>query len=277
MKSLFCCPVCGGALTREETRYLCPNGHSFDLAREGYVNLLPANRQHSKAPGDDKEMTAARTRFLDGGWYAPLRETLCRLAEDVTKAAPILLDAGCGEGWYTAALAEVAAAKGGRAAGVDLSKPSVKKAARRCSTAEVAVASVYRLPVPDASVDLLVNCFSPLAIGEFRRVVGPSGWFFYVVPGPRHLWELKEVLYDAPYENEEKAEEYPGFSLQEVVPVETAFTLTRAEDIQALYHMTPYAWKTSKESAARLDGLDELSLTAQFRVHVFRRIHHPLQ
>ena len=67
MESLFCCPVCGGVLVREEGRYCCQKGHSFDIAREGYVNLLPANQQHSKTPGDDKEMAAARTRFLEGG------------------------------------------------------------------------------------------------------------------------------------------------------------------------------------------------------------------
>ena len=96
MESLFCCPICGEGLRREPGRYACPGGHSFDVAKEGYVNLLPANRQHSKAPGDDKEMAAARSRFLEGGWYGPLRETLCALVEKYAPQAPALLDAGCG-------------------------------------------------------------------------------------------------------------------------------------------------------------------------------------
>ncbi len=271
MPSLFSCPICGGPLEWEPGRYVCPSRHSFDLAREGYVNLLPANRQHSKAPGDDKEMAAARTRFLEGGWYSPLRDKLTALVRDLAPEGAALLDAGCGEGWYTASLTQAIGEKGGRAAGVDLSKPAVKKAARRCSAAEVAVASVYHLPLPDASVDVLVNCFSPLAIGEFCRVVKPGGWFLYVVPGPRHLWELKEVLYDNPYENEEKAEEYPGFSLKSVEPVETVFTLTQPEDIAALFHMTPYTWKTPRDGAARLAALDCLSVTAQFRIHIFQK------
>lgn len=271
MESLFRCPVCGKALTREESRYACPGGHSFDRAREGYVNLLPANRQHSKMPGDDKVMTSARTRFLEGGWYAPLRNKLCGLAGQALPSGGTLLDAGCGEGWYTAALAEVVAAKGGRTAGVDLSKPAVKKAARRCREAEIAVCSVYHLPLADASVDLLVDCFSPLAAEEFYRVLSPGGKFLYVVPGPRHLWELKEILYDAPYENEEKAEEYPGFALEKVVPVETSFTLTDPQDIQALYHMTPYTWKTPREGAARLAEVESLTVTGQFRIHILTR------
>ena len=155
MLSLFCCPVCGGALDREERRYACPAGHGFDLAKEGYVNLLPANRMHSKTPGDDKEMAAARTRFLDGGWYRPLRDMLCQLVDRYGGEAPALLDAGCGEGYCTAALAETVRARDGRAAGIDLSKPSVKKAAKRCGGAEFAVASVYHLPVADRAVDLL--------------------------------------------------------------------------------------------------------------------------
>lgn len=270
MDSLFACPVCGGALDREPGRYVCPTGHSFDIAKEGYVNLLPANRQHSKAPGDDKAMAAARTRFLDGGWYAPLREALCRLAGEALPQGGALLDAGCGEGYYTAALSALAAGKGGRCAGVDLSKPAVKKAARRCPTAEIAVASVYHLPLADAAADVLTDCFSPLAAEEFRRVVKPGGAFLYVVPGPRHLWELKEILYEHPYENEEKREEYPGFALREVVPVETVFTLTDHADLMALFAMTPYAWKTPKAGVERLEGTETLTVTAQFRIHVFR-------
>ena len=83
MESMFCCPVCGERLTREARLYRCAGGHCFDLAREGYVNLLPANQRHSAAPGDDREMVAARTRFLDGGWYAPLRQKLCALAGEL--------------------------------------------------------------------------------------------------------------------------------------------------------------------------------------------------
>lgn len=267
--SLFCCPVCGGQLQRAEGRFFCPRGHSFDLAREGYVNLLPANRRHSANPGDDRDMVHARTHFLDGGWYAPLREALCAQLSQAEGMA--LLDAGCGEGYYTAALCQAVSTRGGRTAGVDLSKAAVKKAARRCPAAEIAVASVYHLPLADGAADVVVNCFSPLASSEFARVLRQGGQFLYVVPGPRHLWELKEALYDAPYENEERAETYEGFSLERITPVETTFTLPTAEDVQALFHMTPYTWKTPRQSAERLAGIDRLTVTAQFRIHSFRR------
>lgn len=271
MESLFCCPICAAPLIQEGGRYLCPSGHSFDIAREGYVNLLPANRQHSKTPGDDKEMAAARTRFLDGGWYRPLQYLLCKLIASFSLSAPVLLDAGCGEGYYTAALAETIAAKGGRTAGVDLSKPAVKKAAKRCPQGELAVASVYHLPLADRSVDILTNCFSPLAAEEFYRVLKPGGKFLYVVPGPRHLWELKEILYKSPYENEEKEEEYPGLRYVEIVPEEHIFSLPTAQAVADLFRMTPYYWKTPKEGAERLSQLGALTVTAQFRIHVMKK------
>ncbi len=272
MTSLFVCPICGEALAREEGRYGCPAGHSFDVAREGYVNLLPPNRQHSKAPGDDREMAAARSRFLDGGWYGPLRQALCTLAEKYAPDRPVLLDVGCGEGWYTAALARTAASLDGRTAGIDLSKPAVKKAARRCPGSEIAVASAYHLPLGNGAVDLLTDCFSPLAPEEFYRVLKPGGIFLYVVPGPRHLWELKSVLYDSPYENEEKREEYSGFQYREVVPIECSFTLPSRQEIGDLYRMTPYFWKTPKAGAERLGALERLTVTAQFRIHVMEKI-----
>ena len=271
MESLFRCPVCGGILERTDKQYVCLNGHSFDIAKEGYANLLPANFQHSKTPGDDKEMISARTRFLEGGWYGPLRIELCKLIKELAPPSPVLLDAGCGEGWYTAALSEMVKARGGQTVGVDLSKPAVKRAARRCPAAGIAVASVYRLPLADASVDVLVDCFSPLAAAEFARTLRPGGVFLYVVPGPRHLWELKELLYEKPYENEEKEETYPGFSLERAVPVESVFTLTRKEDVMALFGMTPYAWKTPREAVERLAQAEELTVTAQFRIHTLRR------
>ena len=272
MTSVFSCPLCGAALTREERRYVCRKRHSFDIAREGYVNLLPVNRRHSSAPGDDREMVKARSRFLNGGWYEPLRTELRQLVENVGIPAPVLLDSGCGEGYYTCALCDAVSQRGGRVAGVDLSKLAAKRAARQCpNEAEIAVASVYHLPLAKASMDVVVNCFSPLADREFHRVLRPGGVFFYVVPGARHLWELKEILYDAPYENGERIQRYPGFHFQGMRSVETRFTLQDPEDIQSLFHMTPYTWKTPRDGVERLMQVRDLTVTAQFRIHLFRR------
>ena len=270
----FCCPLCGGVLSEIPGGLRCPAGHCFDRAREGYVNLLPVNRKHSRTPGDDKDMVAARRAFLEKGWYRPLRETLEALAVELTGPAPAVLDAGCGEGYYTAGVREalLAAGKTPEVAGIDISKAALQKAGKRHPGIAFAVASAYRLPAADGRVDLLLNVFSPLAIDEFRRVLRPGGIYLYVVPGAKHLWELKEALYERPYLNEEKETPYEGFAYERIVPVRYAVHLPCQEDIHALFQMTPYYWKTPREGAARLAELRRMDCTIDFQVHVFRRI-----
>lgn len=273
MNSLFCCPLCGAALTREEHVYRCPAGHSYDIAKEGHTYLLPVNQKHSLAPGDDQGMARARRDFLSKGYYAPLLNTLCHLSVSHTGPTPSVLDAGCGEGWYTAGVyrALLDAGKSPRMAGIDISKFILRSAAKREKRVEFAVASSYRLPLADGSIDLLLDCFSPLALVEFRRVLRPGGVFLYVVPAADHLWELKQVLYDRPYPNEEKETPYEGFAYEAILPVEDTITLACREDIQNLFQMTPYYWKTPRAGAERLASLDTLTTRIAFRVHVFRR------
>ncbi|MDE7245028.1 MAG: methyltransferase domain-containing protein [Oscillospiraceae bacterium] len=272
--SLFHCPLCGRPLKDEANTLSCPSGHSFDRAKEGYVNLLPVSRKNSRMPGDDQGMASARRAFLDRGWYAPLRDALCQLSAELAGPSPTVLDAGCGEGYYTAGVQDALASAGktARMAGVDISKFSVRKAAKRYKNIEFAVASSYRLPVADHMVDLLLNVFSPLALDEFRRVLRPGGVYLYVVPAAMHLWELKEVLYEHPYPNEEKETLYPGFTYDRIVPVDRVIRLPAQADIHALFQMTPYYWKTPKEGAARLAALETLDCRTSFRIHVFRRM-----
>lgn len=271
--SLFRCPNCGAALTREGGSYRCAAGHVHDVASEGYVYLLPANRKHSKMPGDDRDMVAARAAFLRRGYYAPLRDVLAEAALRYAPAGAAVLDCGCGEGYYTAAVYQTlaGAGKAPRMAAVDISKHAVRRCARQAREVECAVASAYRLPLADGSVDLLLNCFSPLALEEFRRVLRPGGVLLYVVPGARHLFEMKRALYDEPYENEEKDTPYEGFSYCEVLAVESVARLRERADIAALFAMTPYAWKTPRAGRERLLGMDALDVTLSFRIHIFRR------
>ena len=259
--SLFVCPICGAALEREPGRYRCPAGHSYDVAREGYTHLLPANRKHSKMPGDDKGMAAARSVFLSKDYYASLRDALCRLALDYAPEHPAVLDTGCGEGYYTSAVYRALrdAGKAPCMAGTDISKAILRRAAKREKDVEFAVASSYHLPVADRSIDLLLNCFSPLALEEFQRALRPGGTFLYVVPSEKHLWELKQVLYDHPYPNEVKETPYEGFAYAEIRHVEDRIRVLGQEDIHALFQMTPYYWKTPKSGCQRLAALEELA------------------
>lgn len=133
---------------------------------------------HSKAPGDDREMVAARAAFLERGYYAPLRQALEELVLEASAhlEGPVLLDSGCGEGYYTAGMFRALERAGHRprAAGIDISKYALRRAAKRLPEGEFAVASAYRLPLADASADLLTNVFSPLSAEEFARVLRPG-------------------------------------------------------------------------------------------------------
>ena len=272
-ESLFCCPVCGAPLVRETRAYRCGNRHSYDIAREGYTYLLPPNQKHSAAPGDDKEMAAARREFLSKGYYRPLLNTLCCQIQSLTGDSPVILDVGCGEGYYTAGIYQTLTAAGRRPkmAGTDISKAILRSAAKREAGIEWAVASSFHLPVADGTADVLLDCFSPLALEEFRRVLKPGGVFLYVGPGADHLWELKQVLYDRPYPNEEKETPYAGFTYRSIVPVEDVITLPCQADVHALFQMTPYYWKTPKAGAERLSALDSLTTRISFRIHIFQR------
>ena len=273
--SLFCCPICKESLHINSSGYHCANGHCFDRAAAGYTHLLPANRKHSKQPGDDQAMVAARSAFLEKGYYATLRETLCnRICGDLADiSAPAILDSGCGEGYYTAGIYQTLVQLGRQVqlAGIDISKFAVRRAAKRVPEGEFAVASVYHLPIKENCIHALTNIFSPLCVEEFRRVLQPGGYFYYVVPSAQHLWEMKEVLYDSPYPNPVRTEQYEGFQWMTAIPVREQISLTSPEDIMALFGMTPYAWKTPKAGIQRLSERGSLTTQIGFDIHVYLR------
>lgn len=276
MNSLFSCPHCGRELCRGEKSYRCPQGHSFDIASEGYVYLLPPNQKHAKVPGDNKQMVSARRMFLDAGWYEKFSNTLNILAETFLSAynRPVrILDAGCGEGYYTGRLYEFLSRKGipPETAGFDISKFAVKAAAKRYPKIEFAVASSFHIPVAAQSFDLAVNIFAPLVPTELERILRFHGIFIYAVPSESHLYGLKEILYEHPYKNEKKETEYPGFVLEERVPVRDMLRLSDPGAIQALFSMTPYYWKTPAEGSERLLHTEFLETEIGFDFLIYRR------
>lgn len=273
---MFRCPLCGGGLVREEHRAVCGKGHSFDVARQGYVHLLPVNKMHSKLPGDSREMVESRRRFLEAGYYAPFQEELCRLVKQCAAAlgAPrgeklALCDAGCGEGWYTAGMEQ--ALPKAALCGFDISKLAVKAAAGKYKGIQWAVASSFAIPLGEESVHLLTNVFSPLAAEEFARVVKPGGYFLYAVPGERHLFGLKEILYQDPYENPHRETEYPGFRFVERTAVRGEIYLPDAKTALDLFSMTPYYWKTGVEGVRRLEETKGFSTEIAFDFLVYQK------
>lgn len=274
--SLLLCPVCHKAMTRGETSYSCKSGHNYDRAGAGYVHLLLPKDMNSKLPGDSKEMVAARTAFLNEGHYACLREALSNLAVELlgqnTQKSPTIIDTGCGEGYYTLGLYSAQSQTGRipRVVGVDISKFALRHAAKRSSEIEYAVASMFRLPLADEVADLMTDVFAPIADVEFARVVKPGGYLVVAAPGPDHLWGLKQLLYEAPYPNDDLPPVVPGFELVDKQQVADQIVV-EGTAVQNLFHMTPYFWKTPREGAARLAGLDRLETPISFSLFVFRR------
>lgn len=266
--SLLCCPVCGKPLTFDSKTAFCSNGHVYDrAARGGYIHLLRQNRRGSHDPGDSAQMCQARTHFLEGGWYQPLRTKIASLAANC--APHTIVDAGCGQGWYTQAVMQ--AVPDAQLAGIDLSRYALRHAGRLCPHAALAIASLFDLPVADCSVDLLLHLFAPMCAQEFTRVLRPGGILLTVTPGARHLWGLKELLYAQPYENPTAVRQLPGLVFEREWIVQDDITLTDPQDIIALYQMTPYAWKTSRQSAEQLLHCSYLHTPIQFQIHQYRK------
>lgn len=270
---IFACPACGKPLIKSDRTYSCPGGHSFDIAAAGYVNLLLPNRMNSPSPGDDKNMVSSRAAFLEKGFYSPLLTSLQNLCIKYSGTNNKILDLGCGEGYYTHGILSALqnAKKYPHMAGIDISKSAAKLCSKRAKNAQIAVASVFHLPVCDAEMDMMINCFSPLCPQEIVRCLRRGGYFIYVVPGAHHLWEMKCTVYDDPYENEEKQTEYDGLCHVETVHARDMIHLKTKQDIYSLFTMTPYFWKTSQHDTERLFSKDELTTQIEFDIHIYKK------
>lgn len=270
MVSLLC-PVCGKALQRSEKSYACENRHSFDRHKRGYVNLLLSSAQGHH--GDDKLMVRARREFLDKGYYDRLAAEIAAAAVQYAPKNAAIIDAGCGEGMYTQrVLREMeAAGKAAEILGVDISKTALQYAAVREPRLTLAVASVSRLPVSDQSADVLLNIFAPYVPEEFSRVLRADGVLLRAYPLEKHLWELKQLIYDTPYLNPPTPLETDGFSLIETREVRYPIHLPCNEDIGSLFRMTPYYYKTGRSDQAKAEAAQELDVTLEFGIAVYRK------
>lgn len=268
----FTCPVCGEGLFDLGKLLRCANGHSFDLAKQGYVNLLRSNRVSTKRHGDDRKMVQARTDFLEKGYYNCLRDAVCALALKFCGDSVDLLDVGAGEGWYTAAVRDALLDDGRfcHAAGIDISKDALIRAGKRGGLS-LAVASVSALPLRDASCDLVLNLFAPNNDAEFFRILRPGGVLLRAVPLEEHLMGLKAAVYTKPYPNPPAEYSPDGFELLERAEIRDTLVLEDAADIQNLFLMTPYYYKTGREDQARLAALTRLETELAFCVFAHKK------
>lgn len=268
------CPLDGGPLRRHGTSWRCDAGHCFDLAAQGYTNLLPVQQKRSRDPGDSKEMVAARRRYLNAGFYQPIAALVSRtvLANLPAGRAAACLDAGCGEGYYLRELA--AAGDGQRLAllGLDISKWAVLAAAKQDKRPNWVVGSNAKLPVLPATLDRVLCMFGFPVYAEFARVLRPGGELLQVDAGPDHLRELREIIY--PTLKPERAAEPlspAGFSVLPAESLRYTVTLGGAEQIGDLLTMTPHLYRASAEGRAKAAALTALSLTVDVRLTRFRR------
>ncbi len=267
----FICPVCKNELVRVENSLKCSKGHCFDISRKGVVNLLISNKSHH---GDDKRMVNARREFLGKGYYAPLRERIAELAAKYAADGCTLLDCGCGECSYTADIAEKLTGSGISAdiIGIDVSKDALNAGASRHTGARLAAASVYGIPLPDRSCDIVLALFSPFSGSEYLRVLKDGGIYITAFPLEDHLFELKQAVYDVPYKNKVAPLAVTGFELLENSEVRFTMRLSTNSDIISLFEMTPYCYKTSPADRAKLDGYDEMTVNACFGTAVYRKL-----
>ena len=261
------CPICEKPLFRQENRFLCPENHSFDIARQGYVNLLPIQRKHSAHPGDTREQVLSRREFLSGGFYAPIAEALAAAAKKYDACGPIL-DVGCGEGYYCTRLAK---AMNAELTGLDISKDAVRCAAGKYKDARWLCATAAQIPVEDGAAGLLTSLFAITLPEEFHRVLRKNGLFFQVLAAQDHLLELKKIIYDQLiFREKDTIPELPGFALLESIPIRFTFTVEGSQ-VQNLFAMTPHLFRVGKAGADRLRETQSLTDTASCVLNVFRR------
>ncbi len=262
---MLACPLCREPVAVLERELVCTSNHHFDRAKEGFVNLLRPGRARKEVIGDDADMVAARRRFLDRGHYRCLSEGLAALVADVDPTER-LLDVGCGEGTFTAAMAPAGTRP---AVAMDISRPAVRMSARRAPGALCAVASVIDIPVTDASVDLLASVMSPIHEAEFNRVVHPGSRAVIVRPGASHLNQLRRLVYGHGVDHDEAFEVPGGWRLVEQRRFIEEVELTSNDEVMEVWGMTPYRWNSPREGGDRVAATQELAISVHFVASVW--------
>lgn len=264
------CAVCGADLevTSDQKSAIChgTRRHCFDFSKDGYLSIP------SSKGGDSKEAVDARRSFLEKGYYYPVARAVADTVAKYTGADSVIIDAGCGEGYYTSMLSDRAACT----LGFDLSKFAcalAAKSAKRRGADDLlySTASVFELPVKDGVANAVVNIFAPCAEDEYKRVLCDGGYLFVVSAGKDHLMGLKRAIYDEVYENGQRADMPTSMELLETVTARHTVNVEGNTDLEALFSMTPYYWRTSESDKAKLASINELETEIEFEINVYRK------
>ncbi|MBQ4835921.1 23S rRNA (guanine(745)-N(1))-methyltransferase [Pseudoalteromonas luteoviolacea] len=260
------CPICSEQLNQTNNTLSCKNRHQFDFAKEGYVNLLPVQFKRSKNPGDNLDMVQARRAFFATNHYTFLQQSL---AELIAKKSPkMVVDLGCGEGFYTQAVA-AALPDSTSVYGLDISKPAVKFAAKRYRKPHFSVASSKDAPFKEAQTDIVLSIFAPVFSHESKRLLQPDGTLVVVGPGPKHLYELKQKIYD-----DVRLHDAPpcpeGFEVIEQTLVEERQSVA-IDVVENLIKMTPFAWKFKASHFEELAQNTTHQITFSFLITQYKK------
>lgn len=275
--SIIICPYCKSSLyDSNEKTYVCENNHSFDIAKQGYLNLLPVNQKKSKDPGDNEMMIAARRNFLELGFYDPLIDSIKQLISDKLSFETkniVAFDAGCGEGYYSEKALNHLPNLETKILGTDISKYAVKNAAKKYKNNFYFVSSVYNLPLSSSSTDLILSVFSPIMVEEFKRILSKQGYIIIVSPAANHLREMAELIYDTFRAHTSNVVEKMSTTFKHDSTNRTTFKIDikSAEALLSLLKMTPYYWSTGIERLENITNKNELSITCDFNIDIFKQ------
>ena len=266
---MLICPICKNDLIKLNNTYKCSQGHSFDISRKGYVNLLMSQSSSSKTHGDDKIMANARREFLDSGCYSKLLDLISKKASNCKS----VVDIGCGECYYTMGLYERLADNNPSILGVDISKQIIEVASIRTRNTPVvlAVAGCSRIPVRSDSIDCALSVFAPLSDKELFRILTQDGIVIRVTPAENHLIELKRAVYETAFKNDKLDLSLEGFKIVDEVRLMYEFEVDNCNMLKNLFMMTPYFYKTSKTDFDKLGNYSSMKITADFNITVYKK------
>ena len=256
------CPICAKPLIKDDKRFVCEKSHSFDIARQGYVNLLPVQNKHSLHPGDTNEMLTARRSFLDSGSYMPICSSVIDAVKKYRRTeSPVVLDIGCGEGYYTELIKQSCK---GVYSGIDISKDGVRMACSRSRDILWLVATASSLPFESRSVDVITAMFSLIQPEEYARVLKDGGCVIEVTVGSDHLRERKAIIYDEVFEQHKHPSPCTElFDEAECTEHRFRIKLDNTQLCQLL-KMTPHFWRIHKERLEMLEKTESLELTVHY-------------
>lgn len=272
------CPLDGLALSNLGSMLKCPHGHSYDIARQSYVNLLPVQQKKSRDPGDSKDMVAARTRYLNAGFFQAIASQLNELTlagtdnmEDLS-----LLDAGCGDGYYLdyfyKSISSIEDNNQFRMTGLDISKWAIQAAAKRSKDVTWVVGNNQKAPVMEHSIDILWSVFGFSHLAGFKKMLKRRGKLIIVEAGSDHLIELRKIIYPKIRDsaNHEKTNfSKAGFKQIDQKKVRFQTPALSGEQLADLLSMTPHLYRASHQGKQALQAVDQLVLTVDVVYNVY--------